>query len=77
MVHLREMNSDEQTQAEAAIRAFFGAMNAQDADRAVALTREDVVIAFGPNESQGHDGLRVVATQIYEQLSADITPVEF
>jgi len=48
------MNSDEQSQA--AIRAFFDAMNAQDADAAVALTRVDVVIAFGPNEGPGARG---------------------
>jgi hypothetical protein len=77
MVHLREMNSGEQTQPEAAIRAFFDAMNAQDADAAVALTREDVVIAFGPNEFQGHEALRELATQVDEQLSGEMTPVEF
>ena len=71
------MNSDEQSQAESAIRAFFDAMNAQDADAAVALTREDVVIAFGPNEAQGHEALRELATQVDEQLSAEITPVDF
>jgi len=71
------MNSDDQTQAEAAIRAFFDAMNAQDADAAVALTRDDVVIAFGPNEAQGHEALGELATQVDEQLSAEITPVDF
>jgi hypothetical protein len=71
------MNPHEQTQAEAAIRAFFDAMNAQDADAAVALTRDDVVVAFGPNELQGHEALRELATQVDEQLSAEITPVGF
>ena len=71
------MNSDDQNQAEAAIRAFFDAMNAQDADAAVALTRDDVVIAFGPNEAQGHEALGELATQVDEQLSAEITPVDF
>jgi ketosteroid isomerase-like protein len=33
------MNSDDQSQAEAAIRSFFDAMNAQDPDAVVALTR--------------------------------------
>jgi hypothetical protein len=72
------VNSQGQSQAaEATIRAFFDAMNAQDADAAVALTREDVVIAFGPNEFQGHEALREVATQVDEQLSGEITPVGF
>ena len=72
------MNSQEQSAAEATIRAFFDAMNAQDADGAVALTREDVVVAFGgPNEFQGHDALRGLATQVDEQLSAEITPLGF
>jgi hypothetical protein len=71
------MNSDDQSQAEMAIRAFFDAMNAQDADAAVALTREDVVIAFGPNELQGHESLRELATQVDEQLSGEMTPIGF
>jgi ketosteroid isomerase-like protein len=72
------MNSQEQSSAEAAIRAFFDAMNAQDADAAVALTREDVVISFGgPNEFQGHEALRELATQVDEQLSAEITALGF
>jgi hypothetical protein len=71
------MNSQEQSSAEAAIRAFFDAMNAQDADAAMGLTQEDVVIAFGPNEFQGHEALRELATQVDEQLSGEITPVEF
>ncbi len=70
------MNSDDQSRAEAAIRAFFDAMNSQDADAAVALTREDVVIAFGPNELEGHEALRELATQVDDQLSAEITPVD-
>lgn len=72
------MNSPEQSQiAEAAIRAFFAAMNAQDADAAVALTREDVVIAFGPNEARGHEALRELATQVDEQLNVEILPLGF
>lgn len=71
------MNLDDQSQAETAIRAFFDAMNAHDADAAVALTREDVVIAFGPNEFQGHEALRQLATQVDEQLSVEMTPAEF
>jgi hypothetical protein len=71
------MNSQEQSQAEAVIRAFFEAMNAQDPDAAIALTREDVVIAFGPNEARGHEALRELATQVDEQLSAEIQPLGF
>jgi ketosteroid isomerase-like protein len=71
------MNLQEHSQAEAAIRAFFEAMNAQDADAAVAVTREDVVVAFGPNEFQGHEAVRELATQVDEQLSGEITPVDF
>jgi SnoaL-like protein len=72
------MDSQEQTSAEAAIGAFFDAMNAQDADAAVALTREDVVVSFGgPTEFQGHEALRELATQVDEQLSAEITPLGF
>jgi hypothetical protein len=71
------MNSDDQSQAEAAIRSFFDAMNAQDPDAAVALTREDVVIAFGPNELHGHEALRELATQVDEQLSGEMTAVGF
>jgi len=71
------MNSQDQSSAEAAIRAFFDAMNAQDADAAVALTRDDVAVAFGPNEFEGHEALRELATQVDEQLSAEITPLGF
>lgn len=72
------MNSPAQHQShEDAIRAFFDAMNVQDADAAVSLTREDVVIAFGPNEFRGHAVLRELALQVDEQLSSEIVPVGF
>jgi hypothetical protein len=64
-------------ESEAAIRAFLAAMNAQDADAAVALTRPDVTIALGPHELAGHEALRELALQVDDQLSVEIVPVRF
>jgi ketosteroid isomerase-like protein len=67
----------EKQPAEATIRAFFEAMNAQDADAAAALTREDVTFAIGPNELSGREVLRELATQVDEQLSVELVPLTF
>jgi hypothetical protein len=63
--------------SEAVIRAFFAAMNAQDTDAAVALTRPDVTIALGPNELAGHEALRELALQTDDQLSFELVPLRF
>jgi ketosteroid isomerase-like protein len=61
---------------EASVRAFFVAMNAQDADAAAALAREDVTISLGPHEMVGHDALRDLAQQTDDALSFEMTPLE-
>ena len=63
--------------SEATIRAFFAAMNAQDADAALALTRADVTIALGPHELAGHEALRELALEVDDQLSVETVPVRF
>jgi limonene-1,2-epoxide hydrolase len=55
--------------SETVVRSFFAAMNAQDADAAVALARADVAIALGPSRLVGHDALRALAVQTDDQLS--------
>ncbi len=62
---------------QAVISAFFVAMNAQDADAAAALTREDVTIALGPHELRGRDALRELALQTDDQLSFELVPHRF
>ena len=54
---------------EPVVRSFFAAMNAQDAEAAVALSRAEVTIVLGPNELVGHDALRALALQTDDQLS--------
>lgn len=55
--------------SESVVRSFFAAMNAQDADAAVALARTDVAIALGPSRLVGHDALKALALQTDDQLS--------
>jgi hypothetical protein len=62
---------------ETVIRKFFAAMNAQDADAAAVLAREDIAISIGPNEFTGRDALRELALQADEQLSVEIVPLRF
>ena len=62
---------------ETVIREFFAAMNAQDADAAAALAREDITISIGPNEFAGRDALRELALQADDQLSFEIVPFLF
>ena len=62
---------------EAVIAAFFAAMNAQDADAAAALTKEDVTIALGPQELRGRHALRELALQTDDQLSFELVPLRF
>ena len=64
-------------QFETVIRDFFAAMNAQDADAAAALAREDIAISIGPNEFAGRDALRELALQTDEQLTVEIVPLGF
>jgi limonene-1,2-epoxide hydrolase len=61
---------------ETAVRAFFAAMNAQDADAAVALTREDVTIVLGPHELVGHEALRALALQRDPAVAFETVPLE-
>jgi len=57
------------------IPAFFSAMNEQDAEAATSLARPDVVIALGPDEIVGHDGLRRLASQRDDQLTFEWLPL--
>ena len=61
---------------ETAIRAFFAAMNVQDADAAAALASEDVTIVLGPHELFGRDALRELAVQTDDSLSFETVPLE-
>jgi ketosteroid isomerase-like protein len=62
---------------ETVVRAFFAAMNAQDADAAAALAREDITIALGPNEFVGSASLRELALQTDDQLTFETLPLSF
>lgn len=62
-----------QPSEEIVVRQFFAAMNAQDADAAIALARPDVRIELGPNELAGHDALRSLALQRDDELDAEWT----
>ena len=62
---------------ETVIRDFFAAMNAQDANAAADLARDDVTIAVGPNELVGADALRELALQADDQLTVEIVPLRF
>ena len=55
--------------SESVVRAFFAAMNAQDAEAAVSFARADVAIALGSNSLVGHDALQTLALQTDDQLS--------
>lgn len=61
---------------ETAVRAFFAAMNVQDADAAAALASEDVTIVLGPHELVGREALRELAVQTDDSLSFETVPLE-
>ena len=56
------------------VRAFFAAMNAQDADAAAALVGADVAIEIGPHGLSGRDAVRELALQTDEQLAFETVP---
>jgi hypothetical protein len=49
--------------AEDTIRRFCDAMNDHDADAVAALANESIVIQIGPNQVQGVEALRTMASQ--------------
>lgn len=51
------------------VRAFFDAMNAQDADAAAALVSEDVAVQLGPHRFAGRSAVRELAVQTDDQLA--------
>jgi hypothetical protein len=61
---------------ETAVHAFFAAMNAQDADAAVALACEDVTIVLGSHELVGQQALRELALQTDPAVAFETVPVE-
>ena len=63
--------------ANAAIEAFFSAMNRRDADAAVALMDPDVEIVLGPHSMTGHAAIRELALQEDPQLVFENVPVSF
>jgi len=58
------------------IRAFFDAMNAQDADAAAALVSDDVTVEIGPHRLSGRSAVRELALQTDDQLAFETALVE-
>ena len=67
------MSTREQAEA---VRAFFAAMNAQDADAAAALVSDDVSIALGSHRVAGRSAVRELALQTDDQLTFETVPLE-
>jgi hypothetical protein len=58
------------------VRAFFAAMNAQDAGAAAALVGDDVTIEIGPHRLSGRDAVRELALQSDDQLAFETVPLD-
>jgi ketosteroid isomerase-like protein len=58
------------------VRAFFAAMNAQDADAAAALVTDDVAIDLGPHRLAGRSAVRDLALQADDQLAFETVPID-
>jgi hypothetical protein len=58
------------------VRAFFTAMNAQDADAAAALVSDDVAIEIGPLRLLGRSAVRELAVQSDDRLAFETVPID-